>query len=60
MNWKDNKTEHVLSDSAGAVLGRVTKRGCCWYATIGNQPASAARFSRIEDAKRIVEKLVGN
>lgn len=60
MSWKDNKTEHILSNDVGIVLGRVTRRGCCWYASIGDQPASAARFSRIDDAKRIVEKLVGN
>lgn len=58
MSWKDNGSEHILSTASGVVFGRVTKRGCCWYASIGNEPASAARFARVDDAKRMIEKLV--
>jgi len=56
--WVDYGTEHILTNDSGAVLARVTKRGCCWYASLGYEPGSSGRFKGLGDAKRVAEKLV--
>lgn len=58
MRWEDFGTEHILTNTVGQVLARVTKRGCCWYASLGHEPVSSGRFKGLGDAKRVAEKLV--
>lgn len=58
MHWINFGVENHFVSESGEILARVTKNGCCWYATIGQQPMSSGRFSRLEDAKFIVEKLL--
>jgi hypothetical protein len=56
--WQDHGSEHVWLDDYGKIMARVTKRGCCWYASLGSQPVSSGRFKNLDDAKRVAEQLV--
>lgn len=57
-HWVDYGSEHILTNASGQLLARVTKRGCCWYASLGHEPVSSGRFKGLGDAKRVAEKLV--
>ena len=57
-SWKDYGSEHLFVDDDGQILARVTKRGCCWYASLGHAPVSSGRFKSLADAKRVAEHLV--
>jgi hypothetical protein len=56
--WDDHGDEHRLLSVEGLLLARVYKHGCCWFAAIGNQPTSSARFPKLDVAKQVAEKLV--
>lgn len=58
MRWINYGVEHQYVNEAGIVQAKVTKNGCCWYASLGEYPMSNGRFSRLDDAKYIVEKLL--